>query len=103
MIGYQVVDEIRAHRAGIAEIMNLYRRRLQREDFTAGVTRIPLQVDQDVDAVGMDGRGTVDQRLLSQIDEAIASGYQSRAHRPVVVAAIRVRDNLELLAVVQFE
>src|SRR6266851_6468634 len=41
--------------------------------------------------------------MLAQIDEAIACGGQAYAHRPAVVAAIRIPEDLEVLAVVQFE
>ena len=49
----KVVDEIGAHRAEEAEIVNLDRRWPRREDARPGVARVSGKVDQDIDPIAV--------------------------------------------------
>ena len=60
-IGYQIVDKCRRHRAGIAEIADLDRRKTILEEARPRMLRITLEVNGDIKAVGTRqiGKGTI--------------------------------------------
>ena len=66
-----VVDEIGSHGGGITEIAHLHRRRTVRRDRRPGVMSVALEIDQDVDLVGMDPRCGLVVRQRVNIDKPV--------------------------------
>ena len=70
-VGQEIVDEIRAQSAGVAEIARLHRRRSEGQDARACMVGITHQIDQDVDAVGGDEPRRILVRQRAQIGEPV--------------------------------
>ena len=83
-VGDDVVDEVGAHAAGIAQEVDLQGRRPKRQDLGPGVLGVALQVDEDVDAVIVDAPRGLRVRELAHVDEAIE-------RRPAAACACRCR------------
>ena len=98
-----VIDKVGSHRAGIADIAHLDRRRPVGEDRSPAVRGITRQIDQDIDAVGMDQLGRPPVRHLADIDKAIKGADQARAHRAGVVRTAGIADDVEALPVVALD
>ena len=80
-----VVNKVRSHCAGIAEIIDLDRRRPVGEDHGPAECGVTGEIDQDVDAVPMDQLGGLAMRCFLDIDKAIEGVDETGAHRAPVV------------------
>ena len=102
-VGDDVVDEVGAHAAGIAQEVDLHGRRAVGQDLGPGVLGVALQVDEDVDPVIVDAPCRVRVRELAHVDEAIEGCQQPLAHVAAVVGAEAVAEDLEARAVVPLQ
>src|SRR5216684_8319953 len=98
-----VVDEVRAHGGGISEITHLHRRRAIGRYRRPGVMGIALQINQDIDLVGMDKLRGLMVRARANVDKTIECGSQPRPHRAMIVGAVGIGENLEAVTIVAFE
>src|SRR5262249_52461275 len=103
MVNNNVIDEIRPHRAGIAEIIDLYRRRPAREDRSPAFPCVARQVDQYVDRIVMDQLGRLPLRRLADVDETIEGAGEAGSHGVAIVRAARIADNLEAATIMPFD
>ena len=102
-VGDDVVDELRAHAAGIAEEAHLHRRRPIGEDLGPGAARVALEVDEHVDAVVVDLPGGIPVREMADVDEPVERGDEPLARVAAVVGAEAIADDLEALAIVPLD
>ncbi len=100
VVGDNAVDRVASQRPGKAEVVQLQRCRAMREDAQARTLRVPLQVDQDVDAIVAypSGRGGIVER--GNLRPRIDGGPDAAAHRAVVVRAVAVHADVEPASVV---
>ena len=84
-IGDHIIDEIAAHRARIAEIIHLNGRRPMRRDLAARQLRIAFELDENIDAVGIDALGRFAIVEIAQIDEGVERLAEPIAHLAAVV------------------
>src|SRR5204863_6229927 len=86
-IGNEVVDPGCAHRAWIAEPVDLDRRGSMGRDARAVTGGIALEIDEDLDALAVDALRCFVIRKRRDIDEAVASRREPLPHRAAVVGA----------------
>src|SRR5262249_20105765 len=98
-----VVDEWRAHAAGITEIARLDRRRPVRQDLRAGVAGVALEVYGDVDLELAQQARDLAVVLAAHVVELIERRDQPLPRCALVVDTERYGDDLELAAVVALE
>src|SRR5215469_16341217 len=98
-----VIDKIRTHRAGIADVAHLDRGRAVSEDRGPAVRGVTCQVYQNIDGIGLDQLGRPPIRCLADIDKAIKSTGQTGADGARVVRTAGVTDHVEALPVVALD
>ena len=96
-IDEDIIDKVRTHRAGIADIAHLDGYQAVGEDGGSGVLRIAREVDQYVDGVGLDKFGSPSIRGLADIDKAIKGADKAGPCLALVVGTAGVADDLEIL------
>ena len=95
-----VVDKVGPHRTGVAEKVDLDRRRPVGEDRSPAVRRVTGEVDQDVDPVGMHLLGGRRRRHVSDVDEPIKGAGEASAHCAAIIRTAGIADDPEPSAVV---
>ena len=83
--------------------MRLDRCRAKREHRGRGALRVPLEIDEDVDAVVADRLRESQRRPPGGIDETVEAAHEPFAHRAAIVGSRRIRDDLEPRPVVRLE
>ncbi len=99
-IGDDAVDELGSHRAKIAEPRKLNRGGPQREDLAAGMCRVPVEVDQQVDSVVADAPCRFDRGIVAAVDEVVERCLDPRPQRRDLARADGVGEGRELPSVV---
>ena len=99
----EVVAEPAAQRAGIAQETHLQRRWPVGEQRGACAGGVALQVDQDVDTVGMDRARRLQVVERRDVVEALERQRQALAHAQAVVGAVAVGMQLEAVEIVGLE
>ncbi len=102
-VGDDVIDEIGAQGAGIAEIVDLDRGWSQGGDLGASQRGVARQVHQYVHPVGMDPGSGVGVRHRADFHEAVECPLEPRPHRAAVIGAVGIGRDFETASVVQFE
>ena len=102
-VGDDVVDEVSAHRAGIAEIVHLDRRRAMRHDRGGCVSRIAFQVDQNVDAVRRNTPRALSIGQPRHDVEAVEGAHEPPPHQTAIVGAEAIGEGLETGAVMALD
>ena len=100
-IHQNIVPRVAPHRAGIAEVTHLHRRRPQKKYLRPRIGRVALQVHQDVHPVRPDPGGGLSVRTVEQIHELVERLPHLPAGRADVVPPIRISDHAKPPAVVQ--
>ena len=103
LVGDDVVDEIRAQGAGIAEPLCLDRRRTEAQDVRPRILRVTLEIDGDVDLERRQQRRDLAVALRPHVEKAIERPRQPLADVAAVVGPERHPDRLEARPVVQLD
>jgi hypothetical protein len=99
-IGDDIVHIVRAHRAGIAEIVHLQRRGPPGEESRPGVLGESVEVDQDIDLLCPDPLSDPVDIGLSETNELVEGFFDSGTDLGLVARRDRETDHLESRAVV---
>ncbi len=102
-IGYDVVDEIRARRTGISQIVHLDGCRTKREDAEAFVLGMTVEVNRNIDLKILDEPRNLSIALRPDVDELVERRDNPCSHVAAVIRAQRHSEHLELRAVVPLE
>ena len=102
-VRYDIVDEVRPHRAWKSQIVDLNGRRSKRQNFGPRADRVALQIDEDVHFVASDTLGRCTPGERSDVDKGIESILDPPSHLTVVTCAEGIATNLEAGSVVTLE
>ena len=102
-VAQKVIEFGQRHRADIAQIGDLHRRRFRPQDRRTRALGQPVQVDQDVDFIGADARGGGLVGHLLDRHMMIERRQHPGAHVAAIVAGGIIAPDLEARAVVAFQ
>ncbi len=102
-VGENVIDAIRAHRAGIAKVVHLNRCRSIRQNFRAAVSRIAFEIDEDVDRVIVDRVGRDPVGHVADGNVTIKRRDDAAAQFSAVIGAETIAEEFEAAAIHLFE
>ena len=102
-VGDDVVDEVRAHAAGVAQVVDLHGCRPVGQNLRSRVLGVALEVDEDVDAILVDAAGCTRMRNGPHVDEVVEGRLQAPADVAAIVVAEAVAEDLEAAAVVSLQ
>ena len=78
-----IIDEVSAHGAEVAEVIDLHRRRPQRQDSGTAIFGKPGQIDGNIDFQTADEAGDLTVALSSHIVKCAERLFQIKTYRPI--------------------
>src|ERR1019366_4648316 len=102
-VGHDVIDIVRAQRAGKTQIIDLNGGGAQGEEIHPHLAEIAVDIDQNVDVVGDDGGGGIVVGQGSDGNEFVETSHHTLAHGAAVIVTIVESEHFETRAVVALE